>query len=160
MKRNQKPQKELNDVPKKLHPLFEAPKEWFEMENSRIETALGPFADVSDLSPNGVTFYVSVKDQVRMNYVKEWQENDYIGIKNNVKTVHSKEEATNQKDPQPCLWIVSDANLIHIYQYEPFDERVTTQNDLAANLSEIFDESSVDWETLLQAVAEVAEWQF
>mgnify|MGYP006293151637 FL=1 len=130
-----------------LDPLFEQPIEWFQDLISCYETAFGPTGEIHDLSPEGVVFRAAVYDEVteyRQELVEKWRQNNFI---NGRQCVSDKETAANQSNR--TIWLNEFGHQIEIFERIPFDQRVTTPDELQNTLDDHLIEQP-QWDELFE----------
>lgn len=150
---------EWDDLSPRLVPLLEQPGEWFQEPVGQYETTLGPLGDVVTLTPEAVVFYVTVRwDQYPK--LEDWKDcqtilwpAEEVVAGNETKIVPSKTVAEEQDSP--AVWIEKDDPNAHVHERVPFEQRVTTVEDLQSELTDIMN-NTPDWEDLFDAVDDVA----
>ena len=148
-------------VDPELIPLFEATLEWFEYIYEQFYFSTGGVGQATSLTPNGVEFskfhrihgdgdrqfYGEVADRYENNETIE----DALVVDDRETAVNAGEQAT---------WLVHEArDEFWISEYVPFEEEVTTTDELAEALSEIM-VNHPDFDDLFEETATVADEMF
>lgn len=144
-----------------LVPLFEATLEWFEYIYEQFYFSTGGVGQATSLTPNGVEFskfhrihgegdrqfYEEVADRYENNDTIE----DALVVDDGEAAVEAGEQAT---------WLTHDArDEFWISEYVPFEEEVTTTDELAEALSDIM-VNHPDFDDLFEETATVADEMF
>jgi hypothetical protein len=141
---------EWADVSARLIPLLEVPRDWFDDPVVQYETTLGPFGDVVDLSPEAVTFNVNVR---RDEYPELFQWSGHHVGENDTLLVPNQTAAEGQDET--AVWVDEGDVYAHLYERVPFEERVTTLDELQSQLAQIMD-NPPEWDELMGAVTDTA----
>jgi DNA segregation ATPase FtsK/SpoIIIE-like protein len=142
---------EWADLSPKLIPLLEQPMEWFQEPVGQYETAFGPFADIDDLTPEAVIFRFT--DRIQDYDTDSFELHQQIAEHRDTVYVFNKDSAENQSTP--AAWMEMGYPHFSYFERIPFEERVTTLDELENELTEIMD-NTPDWEELFDEVSSVA----
>jgi len=142
---------EYADVDPVLLPLFEIPGEWFQDVNEQYETAFGPFADIVGLSPEAAVFMFTGRiDQYDTDRLELQQQ-----IDDHRETIYVANESAAESHSGPAAWFDFGYPVFNYYERVPFENRVTTSDELRDELSEIMD-NEPEWESLFESTYSVA----
>jgi hypothetical protein len=133
--------------------LCEEPGEWFQGAIGHYPSAFGPVADICDLSPEHAVFHFC--DRVRyypgIDDVEVGEQ-----ISDHSETVYVQGEESAQDESQPAAWVVNDGSHFHYYERVPFEEPITSVDEMRDTLDEIMVETP-DWDEVISEAQKVAQ---